>query len=226
MKNIKGLLIALFICGLFSTAIAQKINPIDNIKSSFAGMSYVQVTNGAGIGGYYEKYFARSHRIGVETTFIIGRGENEYPVYNYYYNQYMERSDKTRLNFLNVNIRYKKVLFVDKIANNFRPFLSVSAGPVIAFDPPNVPEISRRFKNIETSFSFNGTLGTGIDFLYSGDTGLSFYVGYNYLKFGSRLDPDPKDYKEYEGVNEYQYDYGRKDFSSALVRISITRRLK
>jgi len=225
MKKIKKMLWLLLIFVIVVPVFAQSANPIDNIKSSFAGLYYVQVTNGAGVGGYYEKYFARSHRIGLESTFIVGRGENEYPVYNYYYNQYMERSDKTRLNFLNVNVRYKKVLFVDKIANNFRPFLSVSAGPVIAFDPPNVPEISKRFKNIKTRYSFNATIGTGLDFLYSGDTGLSFFVGYNLLRFSSKLDPDPEDYKEYDGIDEYQYDYGKKEFSSAIVRISITRRL-
>jgi hypothetical protein len=203
----------------FQTAFSQNIVPIDDVKAQFSGLSYVQITNGAGIGGFYEKYFAKSHRIGVESNFILARGENEYPMYDYYTGYLIEKTNKKRLSFLNVNLRYKKVLFVDKIANNFRPFLMVSAGPVVAFDPPNVEKLGNRIKNIETSFSFNGNVGVGLDFLYQGDSGMSFFAGYNYLHFNSRLDPDPEDMKEFEG-----YDFGKKDYSSALVKISITRK--
>ena len=136
----------------------------------------------------------------------------------------MEKSDKKRLSFLTLNVVYKKVLFVDQIANNFRPFLSASFGPVIAFDPPNVPEISTRFKNIETNFAMNGTMGIGLDFLYSGDMGMSFFAGYNYLKFDSMLDPDTEDHLELVGIQGYEFDPGKKDFSSAIVRVSITRK--
>lgn len=221
---IKRYLLIVFLASNFQLAFSQNIIPIDNIKAKFSGLSYIQITNGAGIGGFYEKYFAKSHRIGIESTFIIARGENEYPVYNYYTGYYMEKPNKKRLSFLNVNLRYKKVLFVDKIANNFRPFISVSAGPVVAFDPPNVEKMSERFKNIETTVSLNGIVGIGLDFLYQGDSGLSFFAGYNYLQFGSKLDPDPDELKKYEGINDFIFDYGKKDFSSAIIKMSITRK--
>ena len=218
----KNKLILVLIIFTFQFVFAQGVVPIDNVKASFSGLSYVQITNGAGVGGFYEKYFAKSHRIGIDASFIIARGENEYPVYNYYYGQYMERLDKRRLSFLNINLRYKKVLFVDKIANNFRPFILASVGPVIAFDPPNVPEISERIKNIDTSISGNATIGLGIDFLYSGDMGMAFFAGYNYMRFGNKLDPKPA-LDEYEQIDE-TVDLGEKDFSSAIVRISVTRK--
>jgi len=218
----KYIILIIFTLISFQLISAQGIIPIDNVKASFSGLSYVQITNGAGVGGFYEKYFAKSHRIGIDASFIIARGENEYPVYNYYYGQYMERLDKRRLSFLNINLRYKKILFVDKIANNFRPFILASAGPVIAFDPPNVPEISKRIKNIDTSISGNATIGLGIDFLYSGDMGMAFFAGYNYMRFGNKLDPKPT-LKENETIDD-SIDLGEKDFSSAIVRISITRK--
>ncbi|MBN2279929.1 MAG: hypothetical protein JXQ65_05065 [Candidatus Marinimicrobia bacterium] len=217
----KNILLGLLVLFTLHKTNAQNINPIDNVKASFGGLSYVQVTNGAGIGGFFEKYIAKSHRLGVDASFILARGENEYPVYNYYYGMYMERTDKRRLSFFNADLRYKKVLFVDKIANNFRPFILASAGPVIAFDPPNVPEISERFKNIKTSFSANATIGLGIDFIYSGDMGMAFFAGYHYLRFGKKLDPDVN-LEENEQFAE-EVDFGQKDFSSAIVRISITR---
>jgi len=218
-KNICLFFSLILLLGIVS---AQDIIPIDNVQSSFGGLSYVQITNGAGIGGFYEKYFAKSHRIGIDGNFIIARGENEYPVYNYYYGYYMERLDKRRLSFLNIDIRYKKILFVDKIANNFRPFILASAGPVIAFDPPNVPELSKRIKNIDTSISGNATIGAGIDFLYSGDMGMAFFAGYNYRRFSKKLDPKPN-LGEFEQIED-AVDLGEKDFSSAIVRISITRK--
>ena len=218
----KNIILIVSIILTFQFVSAQNIIPIDNLKASFSGLSYVQITNGAGVGGFYEKYFAKSHRIGIDVGFIIARGENEYPVYNYYYGQYMERTDKRRLSFLNVDLRYKKILFVDKIANNFRPFILASAGPVIAFDPPNIPEISERFKNIKTTISGNATVGLGIDFLYSGDMGMAFFAGYNYMRFGKKLDPDANLDENEEFAEDV--DFGEKDFSSAIVRISVTRK--
>ena len=219
MKKIIKYFIVFFLIMSFQLLFAQNIVPIDNVKAKFTGLSYIQITNGAGIGGFYEKYFAKSHRVGIEGNFILARGENEYPVYNYYYGYYMERTNKKRLSFLNVNLRYKKVLFVDKIANNFRPFLLVSAGPVVAFDPPNVEKFSKRIKNIDTKFSLNSNVGIGLDFLYQGNSGMSFFVGYNLLQFNSNLDPDPESLKQY---TEYEFDYGKKDFSSMIVKISLT----
>lgn len=221
MKKIRRYLVVFFLIMSFQMVSAQDVIAIDNVKAKFMGLSYIQITNGAGIGGFYEKYFAKSHRLGVEGTFIIARGENEYPVYNYYYGYYMEKTNKKRLSFLNVNLRYKKILFVDKIANNFRPFLLASVGPVIAFDPPNVQSFSERWKNIDTKFSLNGNVGIGLDFLFQGNAGMSFFAGYNLLHFNSNLDPDPDSLKEYDG---YEFDYGKKNYSSAIVKISITRK--
>ena len=218
MKYIKIYLLTLVL--LIVKLSAQNTMGIDDFNASFAGMTYVLITNGAGIGGFYEKYFAKSHKFGAEVSWILARGENEYPVY-INYGQYMVQENKTRLSFLNFNLTYKKVLFVDKIANNFRPFLSVSAGPVIALDSPNISDFSDRMKKMKAYYSINGNAGAGIDFLHSSNYGFSFFAGVNFLIFNQKLDPDPDKFKELDGLNGFEFDYGKKDFSSAIVKISI-----
>ncbi len=38
------------------------------------------------------------------------------------------------------------------------------------------------------------------------------------------LDPDTEDHLELVGIQGYEFDPGKKDFSSAIVRVSITRK--
>lgn len=189
---------------------------IDDSHAKYSGFSLTQVVNGSGFGGYFEKFVGKTSRIGIEAIFIMNKGENDYPVYNYYLGQFVERNDKKRLNFLKLTGYYKKMLFTNQIANNFRPFLSAGAGPVIAFDPPNIPDFVERFKNIKVYYTYRGTFGCGVDFLYGPQTAISFYAGYEYIKFANNMDPDERKYSGEEG-----YDNGKKNFSGMVVGINI-----
>ena len=203
---------------------SQKKFGIDDPNARYGGLALVQSNNGGGIGGFYEKALNSSNHLTANLNYIFVRGDNDYPLYDpytsYYYNTsyYYERVDKTRLNFLSFQLGYKRILFVNQLANNFRPFLYANAGPVLAIDPPNISDWSERMKNISYYYAGTVNFGAGVDFATTPKALISLFVGYEYLHFSEKIDipdilPDP-------GEDLSKYYTGKQDFSGLVVKVS------
>jgi len=204
-------------------AFSQKKYCIDDPDARYGGIALVQTNNGGGVGGFYEWSLNSANHLTSNLNFIVVRGDNDYPIYNPYSyygntNYYYERYDKTRLNFLSLQLGYKRVLFTDKLANNFRPFLYCNAGPVIAIDPANVSDWSDRMKNIDYYYSGTANLGIGIDFVTMPKSLISLFVGYEYLSFPNKIDI-PNELPPGELLDSYYT--GKQDFSGLVIKISI-----
>ena len=200
---------------------AQQNISIDAPNVSYSGLSLLQCTNGTGIGGYWEKTLNVSNRIGAKAALIFLKGEDEYPIYNYYTGMYYESPNKKRLSFLPLYLSYKKMLFTDQIANNFRPFLSLQGGPLIALDPPNIQKFSDRIKRITTEYTFSTRAGAGIEFLYGRGTIISLFVGYDMIRFKDYID-ETKEVIDFTLMEVYE-DKGKKVYSGLVVSISFGR---
>lgn len=214
---------------LFQSLPAKSLQLIDDPEAKYRGLSLLQAKNGSGIGGYFEWSLNVSNRIAATLNFLIVRGENDYPIYDPYYDPYgyyaVERSDKTRLQLLSITPGYKRVLFVDKLDNNFRPFLMVGAGPVLAIDPPNIPDLSERIKQIRFYYSGILSVGGGIDFVYGAGTIVSLFFGYELVRFPYKIDlPDYLELLEEEELDASQFYTGRRDFSGLILKISFGRK--
>ncbi|MBU0711201.1 hypothetical protein KJ762_06830 [bacterium] len=197
---------------------------IDDPNARYGGLALVQSNNGGGVGGFYEWALNSSNHLTANLNIVFVRGKNDYQIYDYnssyYYNSpvYLDRPNKTRLNFLSFQLGYKRILFTDKLANNFRPFLYCNAGPVIAMDPANVPDWSERMKNID--YYYNGTVhfGAGIDFVTMPKSLISLFIGYEYLNFPNKIDI-PSDLPPEEDWDSYYT--GRRNFSGIVIKISL-----
>jgi hypothetical protein len=204
----------------------EQIN-IDDPKARYGGISIVQTNRGSGLGGFYEIAKSPSNRLGINIDFIMVRGEYDYPitVWDPYYG-YMtyERSDKKRLSLLPVYAVYKRMFFVDKIANNFRPFLSVSLGPIVGIDPPNVPDFSDRMKGMQFPVTFGARVGAGVDFIYGPGTLVSLFVGYDVIKFSKRIDASTLDEEPSEDWIPPSDFYGSKDYSTLIIELRFGKR--
>jgi len=219
------------ICFVLSTSILtaqSKKYSIDDPKAKFGGLLLLQTNNGSGLGGFFEKAINSSNRLTANLQWLFIRGKNDYPIYDPYYDPYgyyaVERSDKTRLSFIPLLVGYKRILFVDQLANEFRPFLQVNAGPLIAIDPPNIPDLSDRMKNIKIWYNGTVEIGGGVDFAYWPGSLVSVYLGYSYLRFQQKIDlPEP--YNIPQGSDASDFYNGRQDFSGLVLRIGIGKRL-
>ncbi len=201
---------------------AQSNMKIDDPDAKYTGLSLLQAKSGSGLGGFFEYSLNSSFRLRAECGLLLIRGENDYPItyYDPYYQQYMmyEQPDKKRLSLLPIYFGAKKMLFTDQLANNFRPYLSVVAGPIIAFDPPNIRDFKDRMKNIEMAYTFGGKFGTGVDFLYGPGTIISLFCGYDISHFSRKIDKSPYYFENDQG-DMVPLDAGKKNYSGISVSI-------
>jgi len=79
--------------------------------------------------------------------------------------------------------------FVGKIANNFSPFLSAKAGPILALDGAESGTFKDKWStNLDYYLTFGGYFGIGADMLMSNNTTLSIRVGYDILPMKGQID--------------------------------------
>ncbi len=226
MKNYIKILIPIIIGLLLSiNAFSKRKFGIDDPHARYGGITLIQSDNGGGLGGFYEWALNSSNHIIANLNLLIVRGDNDYPIYSYsyYYDDYYatERFDKTRLSFGTALIGYKKVLFSQQLANNFRPFLFVEGGPLIAIDPPNDPDFSYRIKHIDYYYNGTARLGAGVDFTTAPGALISLFVGYEYIKFSNKIDVPEVLEEGYDPQKTYD---GRKDFSGIIIKVSAGKR--
>ena len=79
--------------------------------------------------------------------------------------------------------------FVGKIANNFAPFVSVKAGPILSLDGAESGTFKEKWiTNLDYYFTLGGYFGVGADVLTSNRTILSIRVGYDILPMRGQID--------------------------------------
>ncbi|PIS30769.1 MAG: hypothetical protein COT43_00925 [Candidatus Marinimicrobia bacterium CG08_land_8_20_14_0_20_45_22] len=187
------------------------------IHRHFAGLTLITADRGSGVGGFYEWMFGTSNWITIQTDLLMVKGSADYPIYDWYTGYYYERTDKRRLVLMPIFFGYKRILFADQLANNFRPFVDFSAGPVVAFDPPNIPDFVDRMKQIDVAYTGALRIGAGVDFAYGPSAIVSFYFGYETIRFSKPLDQAETYYNE---SNELVVPYaGMKNYSGLIVKI-------
>ena len=79
--------------------------------------------------------------------------------------------------------------FVGKIANNFAPFVSVKAGPILSLDGAESGTFKEKWiTNLDYYFTLGGYFGVGADVLTSNRTILSIRVGYDILPMKGQIE--------------------------------------
>ena len=96
--------------------------------------------------------------------------------------------------------------FVDKIQNNFSPFLTFRMGGVLVVDGNEEGSFKQRWSDPETQLTPGGFIGAGIDFKMVGQTSVSVMIGLEILP-----------YREFDDSD---------NFTGKLIHISFNRRSK
>lgn len=177
----------IFFCVSGGLAFSEEKLPVSHIEKS-RGLVLGQFQYGSGFGLFYERGYKEVSRLCASVCFIMIKDETDIPLYDYYYGVYYERADRKRLNFLSLMFGYKRFLFVDDIEGNFKPHLRVSLGPVLYMDPPNIPDFSRRIREMNTGVSAGGELAGGVEFPGFGGAIFSFNLGYQCFYFTHKLE--------------------------------------
>lgn len=225
-KGKKSMMLILFALIVVRPLSGAKRIDFTEARARYSGLSIFQTNEGTGFGGYFEYSLKNADRLAAQLNYTIVSGD-DYPIYGYdiYGNLVSyEYAYKRRLSFLQFLGGYKKIMFADKIANNFRPFIECLGGAVMALDPPNIPEFGKRIKKMTTAWAPAFQFGGGVDFLYGPGTLVSLFAGYEYLRFAHKIDL-PQPYYDISGIYYVSRYSGQKDFSGLVIRLSFGKKL-
>jgi hypothetical protein len=232
-KPFKLGIILLLVVALGGSTFGQKNPPkkysIVDTKAKYGGINLLQTDHGSGLGLFFEYSRQNADRLTAEVNFILIKGYTDYPMYEYYdgYIYTYERSDRRRLTLMPFYLGYKKILFTHQIANNFRPFLEFAAGPVVGIDPPNIPDFSDRIKRIRFHYTGGFWFGAGAEFFYGPGTTLSIFCGYQYIRFGKKIDrPEAwvNDYYTSIGMDPTNLFDGQQNFKGLILKLGFGKR--
>ena len=174
MPNLKIMnKIILFIIVAFSICSLNAQDKVQNINFLFAN-------NGYGLGYEYEKFRKSNVSFGVDLRFYDVRND-EYPIYDPFYNQFTVAGEKDILLFP-LFFKTNYYLFDGQIANSFRPYLTFSIGPFIAVDgDETISSFSKKWRSTESQTNLGASLGLGVNFSQSSGNTLALGLGYDYL---------------------------------------------
>ncbi len=114
------------------------------------------------------------------------KGEEFMMVYDPYYNQYRGVGDKYVM-IVPMFVGGKYFPFVEQIANNFSPYVSLMAGPVLTMDGYDSDKFTERWKRSQGLWTFGAYLGVGADFLMVNLITISAGVGIDYLPMNEKV---------------------------------------
>ena len=95
--------------------------------------------------------------------------------------------------------------FVDKIQNNFSPFIALRGGGLFTLNGAEEGPFKDRWNNVDVQFTLGGFSGIGVEFKMYGRTTISPMVGYEMLPLKYKAD-------------------GKIDYSGMLIHIAFNRR--
>ena len=151
-----------------------------NAQEKVQNINFLFANNGYGLGYEFEKFQKSNLSIGLDLRFYDVRND-EYPIYDPFYNQFTVAGEKDILLFP-LFFRTNYYLFDGKIANSFRPYITFSIGPFIAVDgDETISSFSKKWRSTESQTNLGASLGFGVNFSQASGNTLSLGLGYDHL---------------------------------------------
>lgn len=150
---------------------------------------------GFGAGGTWKYGWNRVWSSPLQFSLLFFQESDKVPVCDYYGRCYRPKSKK--IFFLNTRTGIQHRLWANSIAENMQPYLFASLGPSLAINPLNDGSFLERWKNTTFNVTAHLFIGAGVDFVYSRVNQFSVSIGYEYMRFFSRVDGS----NNYSGVS-------------------------
>lgn len=145
-----------------TSASSSRYVQMKDLKNGWGGRLFIN-TFGFGIGVFYRYQFDEEWAYQAELEISSGKADQEFEKYTYFGTYTPNKLNSIILFPVNNAITYR--LFKDDIVDNFRPFLTGSAGPLIAYEYPyDAVDSFSGFGNGLWKLGFTGSIGFGADF--------------------------------------------------------------
>ena len=147
---------------------------------------------------------SKFYSLNVELRFYDIKDPNESMVYDPYYGT-TRTIGGISLIMLPIFVGGNYYPFVDKIQNNFSPFIALRGGGLFTLNGAEEGSFKDRWNNVDVQFTLGGFSGIGVEFKMYGRTTISPMVGYEMLPLKYKAD-------------------GKIDYSGMLIHIAFNRR--
>lgn len=139
------------------------------------------------VGGTWRYAWNREWSSPAQFAFLFFRESDKIPYYDYYTMRYYEPPSK-KIVFLNLRTGIQRRLWTESLAENMQPYLLISAGPTIAFDPANDGGFFSRWGKTQLGYTGNLFVGGGVDFVHSREGQFTISIGYELIYFPESVD--------------------------------------
>ena len=152
-----------------------------------------------GAGARYSYSWSRSRYsfITSDIELISVDGPDEFPFFDQFTGVTFKIANENLL-LIPVMIGYKRMLWVDKIADNLRPYIQISAGPVMGFDLKDAIDegnnignsvgFIEQFSKGKAHYTIGAKLNFGAMIQTSKKSFINASIGYSIIDFGKTLD--------------------------------------
>ncbi len=179
MKNlIYRILILLFVCVSISvpqnfktdsTIIFQPTKPLLTehqleILRNTSGFDLIISTNGFGLGFFYGYNFSEKITGKVNLSISESKDEKEVEVYNPWTGEIIVPFKVNRFLVFPLFFALEYRLFKDEIMDNFKPYISIAAGPSLIYSTPYNIEFFSSLKHGKAYYTAGGYIGMGAYF--------------------------------------------------------------
>ncbi len=170
---------------------AKKSGKLWSTRSLDMGIS----NRGFAVGGTWRHSWNRLLSSPAQLSLLFFRESDSVPYSYYDYNYGMLRyydPPSKKIVFLNMRTGLQHRLWAESLAENMQPYLVLSGGPTVAFDPANDGGFISRWKQTELGYTAHLFVGAGVDVLYSENSKNMFTVsiGYEFMYFPMKVDGD------------------------------------
>lgn len=180
-------------------------SPLKISEKSY-GIFLSNAAHGGTIGGYYVSDLGRKLQFNLQGGIMDVRADTEFPIVDPY-TGYTYQARQTNAIIFPFIGGFRFHPFMDKIANSFSPFFSVSVGPIVALDPPDKKSFLTAMGSSEVIINMGGLFTLGADIIMPSSSFFSISFGYNVFHFQKAMD-------------------GESDFSGGVLQIMFGKRVR
>lgn len=176
-----------------STIIFQSSKPLITehkvklVKNS-SGFDLLISTNGFGLGFFYGRNLSDNLTGKISFSISESRDEREVELYNPITGELIVPYKVNRFLVFPLFLGTEYRLFKDEIMDNFKPFVSVAAGPTMIYSTPYDVEFFNSIKHGKAYYTFGGFIGAGAYFGSDPNSLLGVNIRYYFIPYSKGIE--------------------------------------
>jgi hypothetical protein len=152
------------------------------------GLAYSLLETGSGLGLFYELPIESFFHLGVGFDAFMLRDRGQFTYTSPFTGRPVDFNKENNVFLFDLLFTAKKRLFVDKVDDSFRPFLTAAVGPVFGMNFPESDRDDEGFKlKNQYRWTVAGILGAGIDADVDGKYFFGIRAQYRIMPFFDKL---------------------------------------